>query len=171
MKHHASKGACCGRPFDEKDILRDAAGLDAIEDTVLTIARHYFQSFAVPQSQAWMNAINLAEQAFGRQDGGQIAARVMSVLRAMRGARRSTFMFNSPGCKGCSAVLSEHERRLIGAFAALRRGALGQARVEAMMLCEGNATDALIYEMRALSAALPAPPQIQGRNGYVSISY
>ncbi|MEL6953382.1 MAG: hypothetical protein AAFN09_00125 [Pseudomonadota bacterium] len=167
---------CCGRPVEDKDSLRAEAGLDTAEHGILDIARFYFSSFAHPDSQAWMAGLDTAQALFG-DDGPRIAARVMDVLRAMRCARRSTFMFNAPTCPGCSRILTEHERRLIQGFAALRRGAMGQARVEAMMLCEGNPTGALLDAMQALADVLPGtqapqyarPPTQSERTGYAAI--
>ncbi|MFW5654886.1 MAG: hypothetical protein ACOCYW_04470 [Roseicyclus sp.] len=144
----------CGRRPDAKDRdLRDL-GLDLEEEIALNIARLFFQSFAAPESSAWMAALAEAEARFGPRDGPILAARILAALQAVRKSRRSTFLFNSPACPGCAAVATEHERRLMRALSALRRGDRGTARLEAMMLCEGNRLDAVLGALAALGAVL-----------------
>ncbi|MDX8354795.1 hypothetical protein [Cognatiyoonia sp. IB215182] len=145
----------CGRRPDQKEILRTDARFDYAEDHILTIARFFFQSFACPQSHAWLRASDIAQTAFGDEIGPIIAARLVDVLRSVREARRSVFHFNSPVCEGCAAIVSEHERRLMGALQAVCRGNAGRAQTELMMLCEGNNITQSLGAMTRLSLMLP----------------
>lgn len=145
----------CGRLPDHKEILRTDAKFDYAEDHILTIARFFFQSFACPQSHAWLKASDIAQTAFGDELGPVIAARLVDVLRSVRGARRSVFHFNSPVCEGCAHIVSEHERRLMGALQAVRRGNAGREQMELMMLCEGNNITQSVGAMTRLSLMLP----------------
>ncbi len=153
----------CGRVPDTKDCDLSSLGLSLEEEVTLTVARLFFQSFCTPDSMAWIGAMAEAEARFGPEEGPLVAARLLGALQAIRRARRSTFLFNNPGCPGCSAIATEHERRLIVAIAALRRGDEGRARIEVMMLCEGNPGDRVVTALTALARTLgieaPAPTE------------
>lgn len=124
----------------------EEAGYDTVERAVLHVSRCYWQSFATPKSHAWLSAICHAEQAFG----GNAAFKVLSVVQAMRISRVSCFHFNNPGCKGCAAIISEHERQFMNTFMAVRAGRMGSAETHAMILCEGHDTRNFVQEMKAL---------------------
>ncbi|MEM7721098.1 MAG: hypothetical protein AAF376_01880 [Pseudomonadota bacterium] len=144
----------CGRTPDPKDCYLSELGLSLEEEITLTIARLFFQSFAAPESNAWINAMAEAEARFGYRDGPIVAARLLATLQVMRRARKSIFMFNSPVCPGCAAIATEHERRLMMALSAVRRGDMGPARLEIMMLCEGNRIDMVLAGLSGLAQAL-----------------
>ncbi|MEM9434616.1 MAG: hypothetical protein AAGA12_11905 [Pseudomonadota bacterium] len=148
----------CGREPGAKECTLADLGLDPVEEQLLAITRHVFQSFAVPGTQGWLNGLALAEQAFGH-DGPRLFARLVDALLAVRATRRSCFIFNSPMCPCCSKVVTEHERRLITALSAIRRGLIGRARTELMMLCEGAEAGAVIHALVALSRHLPTPDE------------
>lgn len=145
----------CGRTPDHKEILRVDAGFDYAEDHILTIMRFFFQSFACPQSHAWLKAFDVAQVAFGEELGPIINTRLVDALRAIRTARRSVFHFNSPNCAGCAAIVSEHERRFMVTLHAVRLGQASRAQTELMMLCEGNDITQALGAMTRLSLMLP----------------
>ena len=150
----------CGRVPDAKDSTLSSLGLALEEEITLTIARLYFQSFCTPEGMTWIAAMAEAEARFGPEQGPRVAARCLAALQAIRGARRSVFMFNNPWCPSCAAIATEHERRLIVAIAALRRGDESKAQVEMMMLCEGNSSDRVLAALAALARTLgPEVPQ------------
>ncbi|WP_461425888.1 hypothetical protein [Gymnodinialimonas sp.] len=162
--------ACCGRKLDPKEILVADAGLDRDEVAILTLTRFYFQSFAVPQTHAWIGALEHTQAHFGEAHGLLVAGRVLGAIKVMRSTRRSVFCFNSPTCPGCAAILTEHERRMIRSLAALRCGRDGLARTELMMLCEGNDTDDVLAAFRVLAQALPyVANRAEGANVYHSV--
>jgi len=146
----------CGRQPGPKECALSSLGLDPIETQILDITRHVFQSYAAPNTQAWLNGLAYARRAFG-YSGPQAFALVVDVLQAVRTSRTSCFIFNSPTCPCCAGVVTEHERRLILAFAAIRRGEVGRVRTELMMLCEGAPTGAVIRALIALSGHLATP--------------
>ena len=152
----------CGRQPDPKDCYLSSLNLTLEEQIALTIVRYFFHSFAVPQSNAWITAMAEAEARFGYHEGPVIAARLLALLQVIRRARRSVFMFNSPTCPGCAAIATEHERRLMTALSAQRRGDVGTARLEVMMLCEGNRVDTVLCGLawlgQALDGHLPKSP-------------
>lgn len=147
---------CENREPQVREINRSAAGFDAAEDTLLTIARCFFQSYAIPDSQSWMPGYDIAEAAFGDETGSMIATRMFTVLRAVRYSRRSMFCFNSPTCACCAQVVTEHERRLMQALQSIRCNYTGRAQTELMMLCEGNSVVQVIDAMVRLSNVLPS---------------
>ena len=152
---HTNAPAHCNRLPLPKEILRSEAGFDDVEDQILTLARFFFQTFAIPQSQSWMNGLDMAEAVFGETIGPMVAMRLLDALRAVRYARRAVYCFNSPTCEGCAAVVTEHERRFIAAFRGVRLGQAGHAQTELMMLCEGNDITQAIGAMTRLSLLMP----------------
>jgi len=144
----------CGRQPEPKDCYLSSLNLTLEEQTALTIARYFFQSFAAPHTNAWITAMAESEARFGYREGPVIAARLLATLQVIRRARNSVFMFNSPACPGCAAIATEHERRLMTALSAHRRGDVGTARLEMMMLCEGNRVDMVLCGLACLGQAL-----------------
>lgn len=142
--------AYCNRRPTEKEVSLADAGFDHIEVTVLEVARYFWQTFALPETQSWLSALQRAELGFRGPHGADIGLEILATVQAMRTSRSSCFSFNDPRCKGCSAILSEHERQFMGVFRAVRDDRPGQARTHAMVLCEGNDTDALIGRMAEL---------------------
>jgi len=149
--------AHCNRLPLPKETLRSDAGFDDVEDNILTLARFYFQTFAVPHSQSWIGALDMAEAVFGETIGPMVAMRLLDALRGVRYARKSVYCFNSPTCEGCAAVVTEHERRFMAAFRGVRTGQMGQAQTEMMMLCEGNDITQAIGAMTRLAMLVPRP--------------
>lgn len=147
----------CGRR--EQRLRNKECGLDDLpfvqsERAVLTMARLYFQTFVDPRSMAWARALTDADACFSPRDHPLVAAQVLAVVQAMRLSRRSCFQFNNPTCPCCSAIVTEHERRLILTLHAMRRGDNSRAQLEMMMLCEGNRTDAVLHCMAELARTL-----------------
>ena len=155
-----SFGTCCRAPVS-KEILRYNVGLDHDEDMLLTLARFYFESFAVPDTHSWMRGIDEAALHFGDDKGAIVAQRLLFALQSMRFARRSVFNFNSPTCEECSSIVTEHERRLMAAIQGVRLGWQSIVKTELMMLCEGNDTAIVEQSFVKLAAALPAVPTAQ----------
>jgi hypothetical protein len=144
----------CDRRPSRKEIGLPDLNLSPGEDAALTIARLFLRAIAEPASGAWIDAMRAAEARFGPRDGPVIAARVLDVIGTIRRSRRSVFMFNAPGCPCCAAIVTEHERRMMLAISALRRGRTAAARGEVMMLCEGHGAERTLAALGALGTAL-----------------
>ena len=134
-----------------------ALGYDAAEHVVLAVVRCFLEGFCNPKGQCWINAFTIADDRFGSPMGPAIAFDTLEVLRTLRTARRSVFMFSRSSCPTCAEVVTEHERRLMSALHALRRGAHGQAGIELMMLCEGNDTGPMLSKLSTLTETLARP--------------
>jgi len=147
----------CGRVPKASDCYVSALGLIEAERHVLTIARLFFQSFARPASQNWMAAMEEAEAFFGEDDGPVVAARTLALLKVIRQTRRSVFMFNTPGCPGCSAVATEQERKMMTSLVAIREGDIRRARVALVEVCESEQVDGVMRDVRRLANTLCAP--------------
>lgn len=128
----------CGRKVSEKDSHLSEFDMSFSYLAILQITRLYIQSIANPSSLAWMQALADADQIFNSTYGPQIAARALNALQEVRMSRRSMFNFNSPTCPSCCEIVTEHERRFMTALDCVRAGAIGQAKIELIMLCEGN---------------------------------
>lgn len=144
----------CGRNPSDKDCYVKDLDLTPSEEAVLKISRYYFQSFACPESHAWIRAMIEAEDRFGYENGPRVAARTLAALQAVRNARQSDFIFNAPDCPGCALIATEQERRMMLSLAAIRRGDVGRARMEIMMLCEGTGVSYVLSAMGAVSRVL-----------------
>jgi hypothetical protein len=141
----------CGKAWGVKDGKLSDLQLPHSHEPILQIIRFYMQSVAQPHSQSWMAALTISDAAYDPIFGPQIAARALQTLQSVRLSRRSPFNFNAPACPSCSRMVTEHERRFMSALDSVRSGAIGQARAELMMLCEGNAIDLALEIMQNLN--------------------
>ena len=116
----------------------ESLGQGPVGLSVLTIARHYFASFAAPAQQGWLAATATALETFGDTRGPHVAVAVLSAVQAMRRARASVFRFNSPGCPCCAGFASDHERAFLASLRAVAEGRMEAAAGHAFLLCEGN---------------------------------
>ncbi|MEP2640413.1 hypothetical protein [Roseobacter sp.] len=148
----------CHRDPAAKEHRVEEAGLDAVDIVCLDILRFFISTFAEPQSQNWMRGFARAAAAFGPTNGPVVAARLIALLQAVRRGRRSMFMYSNPDCPGCCKILTEHERRLICAINGQRHGRPQLARLQLMMLCEGNSTDAVLVQLDAFMTTLAECP-------------
>lgn len=149
------EGTGCNRPPNPKEMLISDTAFDGSELACLKVARHYFLSFAVPETQAWMCAPSEAEGIAPNLSGPDMACLVMNLLNAIRRSRVSFFTYANPQCPGCSRIITEHENRMISALAALRLGQRQRAQTQMMLLCEGNATDIVMFHLEEMAHALP----------------
>lgn len=145
----------CGRRPGPDEITIARLGLDDTETAALGVMRHLFETFACPEGQGWLRALALAEMVQPERPG-EFALALVRVVQAMRGARRSPFLFTSPGCPCCAPRLTEPERHLMSALMAVRRGTPARARVSTMLLCEGHDDSALLLALERLAEGWPA---------------
>ncbi|MEM9707545.1 MAG: hypothetical protein AAF871_02045 [Pseudomonadota bacterium] len=161
---------CCGRGPSNKESSIDGAGYDGIETAILEVARFYWQTFAMPETQSWLMAHHRSEVRFGQEMGGLLGLDILSAVQAMRMARTSCFKFNNPGCPHCAEIVSEHERQFMNVLQSIRAKRMGATITHAMLLCEGNDASAFIQRMAevaerafrdpGIGMALRAHPQI-----------
>ncbi|MEM1064516.1 MAG: hypothetical protein AAF771_07865 [Pseudomonadota bacterium] len=151
---------CCGRHPTPKETTVEEAAFDSAALAVLEVARYYWQTFAIPQSQSWLCALQRAETRFPGLNGVEVGLDTLAAVQAMRMSRTSCFNFNNPGCPHCSLIVSEHERQFMNVLQAVRQGRVGAAKTHAMILCEGNDTERLIMRMVSLARAL-TPEEIE----------
>ncbi len=148
----------CGRPHHGG---YDGMGIGALDPRMLctlTVARYFFQSFAVPQLEGWTRALSGAEHLLGRDAAPGFACAVLRVVQAMRRSRKSVFHFSNPDCSNCAARLSGHERLLLNALRATLEDRPDNAEGHAMLLCEGNDTSEFLEEVEALARMMEARP-------------
>ncbi|NUB44328.1 hypothetical protein GEU84_008035 [Fertoebacter nigrum] len=137
------------------DMPLEQAGLDGFETGLLALLRHFCASFATPETQGWVLAFRIAVERWGPRDGPATGQALLAVAQAMRLTRRSVFVFSNPLCPGCRAVITPNERHMMRMIHAARRGRAGEARAEAMLLCEGQDTTHLLQAVEALAALFP----------------
>ncbi|MEP3844609.1 MAG: hypothetical protein ABJM43_04625 [Paracoccaceae bacterium] len=156
MKTSHDSSFCDRVPNGHEQLLADTS-FDGAERQCLDIARLFFNTFALPSQQHWIRAFAFAELVFDYESGARLATLILKVLQSIRISRKSVFTFSNPDCPGCARILSEHERRLMIAISSVRRGRPEHARIELMMLCEGNDTTTVMEWLEELAQALPTP--------------
>lgn len=124
---------------------------DTFETQVLEIARHFFQAFSDPESEAWVEALRRAEEMFPVPFGATIANAILITLNDMRSSRVRLFSFISPGCADCCAHITDEERYLLSALHNIRRGQRSLAETDCMLLCEGNDTTKLMASLERIA--------------------
>ncbi len=161
----------CGRLREPDETLLDDLRPDTAERAVLAMSRHVFQNFSGQGTQSWIAAMAQAERSFGPEVGPIAAARLLAGLQVMRRNRRMTVAFNSPTCPGCAGIVTTEERLLLHGIMALRRGHCGAARIEFMLLCDGDVARAhLVAEaFSALVTVLPDRDTVQ-QGGRVDVA-
>jgi hypothetical protein len=128
-----------------------ALGYTPEELSILAITRHYCASFAMPERQSWIAAISGALSDFGDDRGPETAVAVLGVLQSIRRIRRSHFRFNTADCAVCSIRVTGHERLLMTALRAVRRGRGEAALAHATLLCEGNDARPVVRALAVLA--------------------
>lgn len=162
MRSRKTPPANCCDPQDTKDALALVERLAEFEAQILGIARWQFQSFAFPQSQSWIESFKAAERCFGPPMAGHVTYATLNVVQAMRLARSSTFKFSNPLCLKCARLMTEPERQLTSALAAVRQGERSAAYIHALLLTEGNDPEPLLSRMRVLCDLItPLEPVMQ----------
>ena len=133
---------------------RATLDLTADEQSALRVMRCYFVSYARPQSVDWELGIDSAVKAFGEDRGPQVALRCLRAVQAMRVSRRTRFHFCDPFCPCCSQRLTANEVHLMRSIKAAGQGRAGEAKLAAMMLCEGNPDGDFLDAVGRLNAEL-----------------
>lgn len=127
----------------DRVLIRDAA-LNKAERVVLDALRIFCVGYANPDSFAWEAGFDICLKEFGSLHGPKIGMGIMNVMRSLRLSRKSTFKFTNPACPCCCASLSEHELRLMTLFKTERQSDRTTRQTNAMILCEGANSSALL---------------------------
>ncbi|WP_425052779.1 hypothetical protein [Psychromarinibacter sp. S121] len=130
----------------------DRIGFTGREMAVLTVARHFFSSFAAPERQGWIAAFSSALASFGHGEGPNNAVSILCAVQAMRSARRSTFSYNNADCGNCARFVTGHERSFMAALRSTIQGRPEAARAHAALLCEGNDADHFLRALETVTA-------------------
>jgi hypothetical protein len=85
-----------------------------------------------PKRQGWIATIAPALEAFGDDRGPEAAVATLAMMQVMRRTRASVFHVNAADCPHCARCVTPHERLLIAALPALRRGQGDAALVHAV---------------------------------------
>jgi len=150
-RRHACAPASPGR----RETPLSDVGLDRVEVACLTLTRRMLLSMCLHGSAEWDETVEPAVRGFGATRGPKIALATAALLGKVRRSRSSTFVFGNPSCPNCARILTEEERRLITALASVRRGRVGAAHVQLMLLCEDKPAGPVLQALNTLSALLP----------------
>jgi hypothetical protein len=135
----------------------EALGLDGFAHLTLLLLRRYCQTFAIPQSQGWLGALEVATRHSGPDRAPSLCHDLLVVIQALRASRRSVFTFSNPDCQCCRSVVTAEERQLLAMIEALRRGHGGQAATHALLVCEGQTAEGLLAAARRYLARHDLP--------------
>lgn len=150
----ASRTAPCDDTITERET---DARFDPFERHILTLARLFMMTFHRPEMQTWAHAFEHAETLFGPVAGPVLNKAILSVVEQTRATRGSGFAYCDPYCPNCRPFLTNEERYLITVLHQLRRGRNNEAALQAMLLCEGRDTTAVMDRFQEL---------IQRANGF-----
>ena len=135
----------------------ESLGLDATEQGLLAVVRHFLTSFAQPETQAWIMAYGTATERWGHSDGARLAQGVLAVLQAALRAREGQGLrFGDPLCPGCRGKATPDEAALMTMLHHMRRDETGQARIALADLTQGRMDAGLIRAGLSLAALFPA---------------
>ena len=138
------------------DIPVNAIGLDEFEIGLLATMRYFITSFAAPETQGWVLAYRTAAERWGISDGAKAAYAMFDIVDAMRRARTTMFHFSDPHCPTCRETVTPNERHLMCMIHAIRRGRVGEAQTEAMLLTEGADNANMMRATWTLAGLFPA---------------
>jgi hypothetical protein len=156
-----SRRDCYGHSPSQDQTL-DESGLDADEIGILAISRHYFQTFALPESQGWLHAMVIAADRFAQHGGPEVAYATLAAVQAMRHARTTVFHYSNPLCLHCRNVITGDECQFMATLRTIRQTQRAQSLTHAIILCEGGGTSAFLGACAALAALMP-PRQVATR--------
>lgn len=131
--------------------------LDDFEVDILHIARLFFVAFHLPQTCAWVNAFQCAENRFTAPLGSSLAKCVLDIVNVTRSLRRSGFEYCDSRCEGCRRFVTKEERYFMNVIHHIRRGELAKARMQSMLLCEGADDTELLNCVSRLAGHLCTP--------------
>lgn len=127
---------------------------------VLDVMRALFSGWSGHANRQVPPASDVAEVWFGRGTGLDVARLVISLVSAMRSARRSVFRFSNPLCPVCRELVTPHELSLLGVIIHASAGRKADSRADAMVVCEGfdergvvEAAQSLAVVLKTLSAS------------------
>lgn len=123
---------------------RESLAPDTFETTFLSVCRYFFESFQKPESQCWMNAFMEAEQRFAPPFGATLAHAITIALKELREVRQIPFSYHKHGSFAAEQAVTDDERYLVLTLRAIREGRLSEARSNAIMLCAGGESKALL---------------------------
>ena len=142
---------------DIKIIARDPSNsdrqelvLDGFETSVLNIARKLFESFEEPESQCWMSAFMEAERVFKAPFGATIAHAITIIISDIWHVRSRNLTYLRASDPMTVSSLTPEERYFMQMLQDMRRQNYAQARMFAMLLCEGGDSDVTLAAVERL---------------------
>lgn len=133
----------------------DSLGLDATEEAMLTVLRHFLTSFAKPESQAWIMAFGLAGERWGLSDGARMAQGMLGVLQAVMACRRMPIRFSDPMCPRCREKVTADEAAFLLMLHSMRRDNTQAARLALADLTDGQMDAAVMRAGLSLAGRFP----------------
>lgn len=133
----------------------DALDLSATDYGVLMAARYFFSSFVDPSKAAWLSVMLGSDDFFPEhRDSLRVVQSVLAVVHEIRSSRSSALRFSNPHCLDCAHIVTGEERHMMAMMRDIRSGTHSGAVTHAMLLCEGNAVDGLLYAGEVLTLHL-----------------
>jgi hypothetical protein len=121
---------------------------------ILDVMRALFSGWSDHANRQVPPASDVAEVWFGRGTGLGVAEQVISLVSAMRSARRSVFRFSNPMCPVCREFVTPHELALLNVITHASAGRKADSRADAIVVCEGFDERVVVEAAQSLAAAL-----------------
>lgn len=140
---------------------RQAMSLSPFETSVLSVARHLFETYEQPEGQCWMQAFMEAEARFPAPYGATIAHAISVAVGALRTAQHGTFSYFRTSDALAPHAVTDTERRFVETLRHVADGRAAAARASAMMLCFGGPSQAFLAALERLCVLTGAVQETQ----------
>jgi len=128
-----------------------ATDFDTFDMDVLRVARSFFANHQDPQSHAWKTAFGTAEQLFAVPFGATLAHAVSMMVDALVSARKRPFSFLATHHQNAQFMMTREEFYLVSVLHEVRSQNTSQARIYAMLVCEGAACEQLLFVAQSIA--------------------
>ncbi len=128
----------------------DIKTFDKFENSILLIARFFFQANDEPTSRAWKNAFLAAEKVFPPPFGASIAHAVSLSIDHICASRIRPFEYYKVSADDKNSLITDEERYFLHTLKFIREKRNSFARTNALMVCEGPNIEGFMQAIKGI---------------------
>ncbi|MCZ4279631.1 hypothetical protein O4H49_02500 [Kiloniella laminariae] len=121
---------------------------------VLDLLRGFCRSYADPDSLAWEQVFEQAEQQLGPYDGAWVVSAVGRLIRSIRKARKTPFEFIVSCCPDCRRMICATELNVLWLVQAVRQENMMSMETAAVLVLDNHNTPDLLESVTHLGSVL-----------------
>ena len=137
-------------PGNNSHAQNDISTFDKFENSILLIARFFFQANDEPTSNAWKNAFLEAEKIFLPPFGASIAHALSLSIDEICASRIRPFEYYKAREKVKNSLISDEERYFLKTFKFIRERKKSLARANALLVCEGPNVEGFMLALQGI---------------------